>query len=248
MFLIQESRDLNEGYYLTIVKAGQYDQDVTTLVELTINEPLKFRDSCSENNSNTYIFYGSEGELFWFSRAGTKCLTLNLLEADSTKPQLIMIQKDTELQRHVLEDRYFKAKNQAHYYYATAVPRLVTIGSQRLVVFSQHVKDNPSVFFFDLETGAEIVRVQGAEMFLHSLGQHPESEDEYQILFRADPVLCLYLNELHSLKIEQRIEKFSDLISQRGPGYQTMKLIKINFAEAQKRGETILYDVNDEAL
>lgn len=137
----------------------------------------------------------------------------------------------------MLENRFSKVQSRILYYYATAVPRLITIGEMKLVAFSQHNLEMPTVQFYDLEKGMEIVKVQNAEMFLHYFGKQPGSEDVYQIFFKADPVVCGYQNEI-KITFEQRINKLKELIENKGPGYQDMKLININFTEAKASSET----------
>ena len=94
----------------------------------------------------------------------------------------------------------------------------------------------PSVQFYDLVKGIEIVRVQNAEMFLHYISHEPGSRDVHQILFKADPFVCSYQNEI-MITFDQRIAKLSDLIQNNGPSYQDMKLIRINFTEARESAE-----------
>ena len=105
---------------------------------------------------------------------------LSLLAADHDEPQTYKIAQETHLYDHIINPRFRPIRGGNTFYYATSVPRLLRIGDEiNFIAFSHHVPNAPAVFFFDLNQGKEVIKVNNAEIFLTFFGPASESSSEH---------------------------------------------------------------------
>ena len=95
---------------------------------------------------DTYLFYGEDGEIFWFTyRPEYQHLELNLLPHESDEFQVIAhLTRDDALFKHMTEPR-FLVNNESRWdalpiylNYHTVIPKMFTVGGKRFIAYCDH--------------------------------------------------------------------------------------------------------------
>ena len=189
---------------------------------------------------NNALMAGSNKEVFWVSVDGGE---LNFLAPDDEAHKSFKINKQSAFYTYLTlgndnRDRYANLPS--------AYPCCQILMGKRVLIFSRfQYGERPSVCFYSVEQGREVLQCLGAAMFLC---QTPDSnaateQENNQFLFYANPIFCSQIiPDRRALNGKFREIRDSKTLGENAK-IPVMKLERLDIGSAMEEDETVKIDL-----